>query len=162
EDGHLTGANPALRVLRKARTDLAEKREKVRFLTKDQVRQLLATCKSTFPFYYPFVLLLARTGLRIGEAVGLQWDDLDLRQGTAEMEWTMDDGHVVTTKSGKSRHVDLSDHLVETLRALLRLTKEKSLAAGRGGAVKPWVFCTREGTPIDADNFRNRIWPKLL
>lgn len=49
---------------------------------------LLRTCQEHFPTSYPFVALLARTGLRLGEAVGLQWGDIDFNERFIEMQQT--------------------------------------------------------------------------
>ena len=37
----------------------------------------LNTVKDHFPKHFPLVLTLARTGMRLGEALGLQWGDID-------------------------------------------------------------------------------------
>src|SRR5262249_25634071 len=64
EDGHFTGVNPALRILRKSRVDAGQQREKVSFLTREEAAHLLATCEEHFNTHYPLLLLLLRTGLR--------------------------------------------------------------------------------------------------
>jgi integrase len=76
EDGHLA-VNPALRILRHSRTEVGERTQKITFLTREELTHFLRSCRQYFPAWYPFVLLLARTGLRVGEAVALQWGDLD-------------------------------------------------------------------------------------
>lgn len=107
------------------------------------------------------MLCLARTGVRVGEAVALQWADLDLTQRFAEIRKTMKHGKLTTPKSGKGRRVDLSAQLAEVLRALSVERKEEKLRYG-WKEMPPWVFLSEAGTPLDVDNFRRRVWPKLF
>ncbi len=51
-------------------------------LTKEEARRFLAQAKADGDYYEIFILELA-TGLRIGEVLGLQWDDINL--GTGEI-----------------------------------------------------------------------------
>ena len=46
--------------------------------TVDELAHLFPTCQSMQPESYPLLLLLARTRLRIGEALALQAGDIDL------------------------------------------------------------------------------------
>jgi integrase len=160
EDGHLT-SNPAARIMRRTRSEQGEQRDRVNFLTREEVARLLDTCQREFRAYYPFVLCLVRTGVRVGEASALQWTDVDMVQRFADVRKTMKHGKVTTPKSGRGRRVDLSAQLTEGLRALSVERKEEKLRLG-WTEMPPWVFITAAGTPFDVDNFRRRIWPKLF
>jgi len=160
EDGHVT-FNPALRVLHRSRTEEGEQKEKASFLTREELGVLLRTGQEHFPDYYPFVSLLARTGLRLGEAVALQWGDLDVTGRFVEVRRTMVYRTLTLPKSGKARRVDLSRQLTDTLKALLLERKKETLKKG-WGEVPPWVFTTETGNLLDPDNFRGRVWYKLL
>ncbi len=46
-------------------------------LNKQELNLLLNTFRENRPEHYALTLLLARTGMRIGEALGLQWGDID-------------------------------------------------------------------------------------
>jgi integrase len=46
-------------------------------LSQKELRLLLKTAQKHYPGHYPLFLLLARTGTRIDEALGLKWDDID-------------------------------------------------------------------------------------
>lgn len=50
-----------------------------RHLPAEDVERLLVAANQVVPEWYPLFLLLARTGLRISEAAGLQWGDVDLK-----------------------------------------------------------------------------------
>lgn len=159
EDGHLT-VNPALRILRHSRTEMGEKSQKITFLTREELTHFLRSCRQHFPQWYPFVLLLARTGLRVGEAVALQWGDLDLHSRFIEVQRNWVDGVLTTSKPGKSRKVDMSQQLAQTLKGLHVERKKETLRRG-WKEVPLWVFTTGKGTMLDPDNFRARDWPKL-
>jgi len=160
EDGHLT-CNPALRILRRSRVEEGEQKQKASFLTREELAQLLVACRESFPAQYPFALLLARTGLRIGEAVALQWGDTDFHSRFVEVKRNWVDGVLTSPKSGKGRRVDMSLMLMETLKALQVERKKETLRKG-WGEVPPWIFTSDVGTMTDPDNFRKRVWPKVL
>jgi integrase len=74
----------------------------------------------------PMVRLLLETGLRLEEACGLRWADVDWRGGFATLP---------ETKAGEKQHVALSADAVAILRAL-----------GPGDG-EGYVFCWRDGRP---------------
>jgi integrase len=158
EDGHVS-ANPVLRLLRHARSERGGSQADC--FTREEVGLLLRTCQERFPAHYPFVSLLARTGLRLGEAIGVQWEDLDFHGRFIEVRHTWSGGKLTTPKSGKARRVDMSQGLSDTLKALLIERKKETLRKG-WGEVPPWVFTNALGKPIRAWDFRDRIWRKLL
>src|SRR5262249_1129554 len=131
EDGHVT-FNPAMRVLRYSRTEDGEQKKKASFLTREELGLLLRTCQEHFPASYPFISLLARTGLRLGEAGALQWGDLDFAGRFIEVRHTWGYGKLTAPKSGKGRRVDMSRQLTETLKALLLERKKETLKHGWG------------------------------
>ncbi|MBI3246534.1 MAG: site-specific integrase [Deltaproteobacteria bacterium] len=160
EDGHLT-VNPALRILRHSRTEVGEKTERMTFLTREELKHFLRSCRQHVAQWYPFVLLLARTGLRIGEAVALQWGDLDFHSGFIAVQRNWVDGILTTPKPGKWRKVDMSQQLAATLKVLHIERKKETLRKG-WKETPAWVFTSTTGTMMDPDNFRARDWPKLL
>jgi integrase len=160
EDGHLD-RNPCLRIMRTTREEKGKQQQKVDFLTREELTLLLKTSQEHFPAHYPLVLLFARTGLRIGEAVALQWGDIDFQGRFIIVQRNWVDGLLTTPKSGKSRRVDMSMQLTETLKTLLLERKKETLKKG-WGEVPEWVFVSEVGTMMDADNFRHRVWQKLL
>lgn len=73
-DWGLISINPASR----AKTP-APKKVEARALSQAQVQALLAVARETH--YGPLVRLLLSTGMRVGEACGLRWSDVDLAAG---------------------------------------------------------------------------------
>ena len=57
----------------------SKRKEKVDPFSLKDLHQLEAKVLEKYPAYYEFVLMMARTGVRIGEALGLQWKDIDIR-----------------------------------------------------------------------------------
>ena len=101
-----------------------------------------------------FIVMLA-TGLRRGEALGLQWEDVDFRKHTIGVHRQLRriDGHLVTraVKGGKSgRTVYLPDQVVRLLKEhrVAQTTHLKALGMEGAG----FIFTTQLGTPLDPRN----------
>lgn len=93
------------------------------------------------------------TGLRTGEANGLQWIDVDWEHNTLRIERTISregDGDLKT--DGSRRTIQI----VPAVRLALEEQKRAALPEC------PWVFHTARDNPIDAVNFTNRVWYPLL
>jgi integrase len=148
-------------VLKRAHPEGSEGKRKADFLTREELGLLLQTCQEHFPDYYPFVLLLARTGLRLGEAIAVQWGDIDMHGRFIEVKRAFSGPLLSTPKNGKPRRVDMSQQLTATLSTLLVERKTATLRKG-WSEVPAWVFISEEGTPYNRGNFRWRIWYKLL
>jgi len=155
DDGVLL-ANPAARLGRTLRLvrPKATRQEEIKAMTRVQLDAFLATAATKQRRWYPLLLLLARTGVRIGESLALQWDDVDLAGRTLRVARALaDDGqHVDTPKSGHGRDVDLSAQLTATLRALSAAQKAHALRDGTPPPV--WVFPSETDAPLDPHNVR--------
>lgn len=151
-DDQILTFNPALRVLKISRKEEGEKAERVRYLTNHQLAHLLTVCREQFPRWAPFLLLLARTGLRIGEAVALQWDAVDVSRRVLDIKRSWVDGHMLIPKSNRRRTVDMSQQLTEALAGIRAVRTD----------THPWVFLSHTGTMVDPDNFRTRDWAKIV
>jgi integrase len=77
-EDELIGKNPAARAGRMLFTDRRGK--KIEALSRGVLAFLLQTAAEKMPQAYPIILLLARTGMRIGEELALQIDDLNFVQ----------------------------------------------------------------------------------
>ncbi len=161
DDGLLL-VNPARGVRRKLRVLREQDREQAerKALTSAQLALFLETARVKAPRYHPLFLLMARTGLRVGEAVALRWPDVDLVGRQIRVAHTMAprrkdvpiDDRLGTPKSGKARTVDMSRGLHDALEELQRSARVELLAAGCGQA--PWLFVNRNGLPFDAADIR--------
>ena len=81
-------------------------------LTGEEANDLLAATATLEPAFYPFLLFLADTGARIGEAVALRWMDVDTDNARIRIARSYSMGrHLGPTKSGRERWVELSSRL---------------------------------------------------
>ena len=104
-------------------------------LTDAELNTLLRTVYNSpkLKDHFPLVLLLARTGLRIGEAIALKWGDIDFSGRFIKVQRSEVRGVISSPKSGKSRRVDMSQQLTEALILHEKQSKVKGLALGFGG-----------------------------
>lgn len=122
----------------------------------DQLRTFLAgTCDDRHGTAY---LVLATTGLRRGEALGLRWRDLDLDAGCAAIRQTVIAVHHVpsrgTPKTAKGRRtVTLDKGTVVALREHRKAQAVERLAMGAGWTNNDLVFCRVDGTLLHPERF---------
>ena len=135
--------NPMLKVQRpKPRKD--EKRDsKTESFSLDETKKLISILEKEPLKWRTFSRLLIDTGLRRGEACGLQWKDIDFKEATAiiarTVNYTADKGvYVDTPKNGKTRMVPLTKTDV-TLLKLLRASQSEH-------CISKWVF-TQDDSP---------------
>jgi integrase len=117
----------------------------VRALTREELERLLAEVPERWRLLFEF---LAQTGLRISEAIGLTWGDLDLG-GEPSVSIRQQDvrGELGPLKSEYSRRdVPLSPRTAERLREL-----------GAGRAASERIFTSAEGRPLNYGNLRRRV-----
>jgi integrase len=103
--------------------------------------------------------VLAKAGLRPGEAFALQLGDVDLQAQTLQVERAVNLGRIKPTKTYDCRTVDLTPELIRELhRHVLRL-KEEALRRGWGEPV--WLFPNDANHPYDkwkaGDAFRRTL-----
>lgn len=101
---------------------------KTRWLTPGEAERLIASCAKRLRHLRPLVVFMLYTGARAGEALTLEWREVDL-----------DRAHVTftDTKNGESRGVPLHPRVVAELQALKR-------RVGR-------VFLNRSGRPYSVE-----------
>src|SRR5438093_8534246 len=111
-------------------------------MTRAQRDLFLDTARHMEADFYTHFLTLFAMGIRLGESLGLEWDDLETDKHRAHIRRTVDDktGAVGTPKGGKSRDVDMNDELIAGLRRWKVQQAERSLREGRGGELPTRVF----------------------
>jgi integrase len=116
-------------------------------LSEERVKVLLEASKGDK--LEALYVLAVTTGMRKGELLGLKWDDVDLGSRTVRVKRTVHNGKVHPPKTARgNRSVSLSRDAVVSLEHREKLGE--------------WVFCTRTGNPISAQNVHNRSWKPLL
>jgi integrase len=149
EDGVIlsNAANGHARAL-KLTVSPAHRQEEIKAMTRDQLAMFLATARREAAPLATAFLLLARTGMRIGEGLALQWDDVDFEGREIRVSRGFSKGRLETPKSGVARTVDMSQQLAQALRRLQIERKMDTLRRG-WGEVPSWVFCTQNANPFD-------------
>jgi integrase len=137
--------NPADRVIKPRR-----RQREMRVWTSEQVRTFLDyTADHRLG---PLFTLAAMTGMRRGELLGLEWDDIDLGEGTVTVRRArVAVGYRVsagTPKSGEGRLIDLDERTVAALRAWRKRQREERLAAGSEWVDTASVFTDEFGRPL--------------
>ena len=109
--------------------------------SRDELKKLLDTVQTDkgFSGHYPLLLLLARTGVRVGEAIALRRSDIDFNTRSLKIERTFYKGRTGTPKNGKPRTVDMPWQLRD---ALLKSKKTRTVVPMDEDL--DWVF-TQEG-----------------
>ncbi len=179
DDGRLA-TNPATRHMRHVRKGTEEEARKVDFLTDEELSVLLQTADADYPQHTDFFHVLAWTGLREGEACGLQWGDIDFRGGFLEVRRTIiyrpdpkQRGkkikrpertpllHIGAPKSGESGRVDMGPRLAARLQARRDVMAAEAAVNGRESS--PWVFPAlgNPSKPLNAKSLQN-AWARLL
>jgi integrase len=108
--------------------------------------------------YWTAYLVLATTGLRRGEALGLRWQDLDLDAARASIRQTVIAiKHTVmlgTPKTAKGRRtVTLDSGTVVALREHRARQAAERLLMGAGWTDNDLVFCHPDGTMVHPERF---------
>jgi integrase len=106
-------------------------------------------------------------GLRMGEALGLRWSDIDLDKRTLrvsrQLQRMRDGGGLVFSepKNASRRTVDLPQRAQHALQRHRKAQAEERLQAA-SYEDSELVFTTTIGTPVDAQNVINRHFKPLL
>ena len=94
-----------LKIIRKVKK-LKGEIGRLRFLSKEEIRALLANCE---PHLYPIVFTALNTGMRKSEILNLKWDNVDLKHGLILLE---------KTKNGERREIPINEPLKQLFKQL--------------------------------------------
>ena len=139
-------------------------RYEVQVMTPEQARGFLDAVRGDrLEALYTIALAL---GLRQGEALGLQWDDIDLHAGMLTVRHSLQriGGHLqlVEPKTDRSRRtIPMPTAIVTAVRAHRTRQLEERLWAGSRWHESSYVFTTRIGTPLDGSNVTHRLQATL-
>ena len=151
EDG-IINKNPVSGALKRLniRTD---DRPPIDPLSAEETVLFLNTCRRYYPDHFPFFMTLFRTGLRVGEALALKWGDIDWNGRFITVSRSYRRQEIGTTKTGKTRKVDISDQLLITLKDLYTKRKREALHDG-AGEIKDFIFHNGQGDPRGQNSIR--------
>jgi len=118
--------------------------------TLDEVNRILVTIRPDFQNYYTVRFF---TGMRTGEIDGLKWQYIDFDMRLILVRETIVAGHTDYTKTdGSQREIQMPQLVYDALKAQQKITGQHS----------DYVFCTKEGKPLDHGNITKRVWYPLL
>ena len=129
-DDEIISINPVTGITK--RLGLERDKKEVRPMTVEEVNTFLNTCQEYQPEHYPLFLTAHRTGMRMGEVLGLHWGDIDFHNKAIDVKRTFKNGMINKPKNGKSRRVDMSAQLVKALKQLRTSRNKEALASGTG------------------------------
>ncbi len=117
--------------------------------------------------YSALYVVALHTGLREGELLGLQWEDLDPEAGILQVRRTLSEtrtGHKFELpKGGKGRSIKLSRKAIEALRSHRAWQEaEEKLRLGSLWQDNDLVFPTTTGTTMSGTNLQGRHFKPLL
>ena len=135
--------------------------QKLKYLDDDNLKKFLTYLEqlpNTYKNFYDTVLYktLLATGLRIRECLALKWSDIDLQNGTLDVNKTLNCEKEITTPKTKSsvRVIDLDTKTV----LMLRLYKNRQAQVGREiGLTYEKVFPNYFDEYRDARTLRHRL-----
>ena len=81
--------------------------------------------------------------MRLGELLGLKWEDLDLEARTLQVKRTVSNGRIEAPKTSKSRRS-------------IKLTKTSVQSLSEYPRMGEWIFSTSVGTPMNRHNLLSR------
>ena len=87
------------------------------------------------------IFLALRTGLRFGEIIALDWQDVDLNRKMLSVSKSISKGLMGSTKSNRARHIPLSGELCEMLTQ--RSQKSGFIFTSQGGTPKKQIPCCK-------------------
>ena len=106
------------------------------------------------PRYRMLFVLMAKTGMRPGEAIALQPGDVDVSQRTIRIERAATlAGQVKSTKTAEVRTVDCSTQLIQKLETY-RTWRELESMTGQWGDT-PWLFPNNQGRLYEERHLRH-------
>jgi integrase len=122
-----------------------------RYFTAEEARSIIALAEE--PWRTMFTIL-AMTGLRAGEALGLQWGDIDFIGGRIHVRRSAWYGRIQTPKSKRSEAVvPMQSALATVLRTYRNNWKQNP---------GEFLFVTRNNRPPSSNNVvEHRLWPIL-
>jgi integrase len=83
------------------------------FLTPEEVARLLAAAEGSS--LRDMILMAARTGMRIGELLALDWSDVDLQKGTVTVRRNLVLGKLLSPKNNRIRELPITNDLAAAL-----------------------------------------------
>lgn len=112
--------------------------QKYDFLNEAEIEILLQQASG---MWHDMILLAVRTGLRFGELIALQWEDINLKENILTVQRNLVRGIEGSPKNNKTRAVPLSPSVVQMLQ---NKEHNKYLFHDAGGAPLKYIACRKK------------------
>jgi len=100
----------------------------IRVLSEEEYTKFMAVCKTEFKEFYPIFYTFVHTGMRKGELVSLEWQDIDLKQGLIYIRSKTDFlPKGISKKTGKAKERIIPIH--DGVKAVLASISKEGLKA---------------------------------
>jgi integrase len=138
--------------------------EEIRPLDAEQAKRLLGVAGGNR--LEALYVLAVTAGLRVGELLGLKWEDMDVDTETLRIRRTKSQARTGPTftapKNGKGRSIKLTRRAVEALKTHKAIQNAERLKAGSLWQDNNLMFCTAAGKPLDFRNLATASFKPLL
>jgi len=119
-------------------------------LSPEETRLIMAYAPPPYKDYFQFGIL---TGVRTGEALGLQFDDFNLKEGIISIRRALTRGQIVSPKTAAGER-DLP-----LLRPVWEIYQRRLLANDKGS---PWFFYSQKEGAVISRKALARAWKEAL
>ena len=127
------------------------KEHKVKFFSNQELKQFLDYLEdldqSSYENFFDYVLYktLLASGCRIGEALALEWSDIDLKKGTISISKTLNRYQETNTPKSKAglREIDIDKATVSLLKQYKKRQQVQSWQLGRSESIVFTPFTTK-------------------
>lgn len=141
--------------------------KEIEIFSQEEITVLLTKLKEDkyYSGYFPLVLLAISTGARLGELLGLSWQDVDLKKKEINIRQSLQHssllGLFVETPKTKAgiRRISIPEETVKTLQELK--TSKTSGKVIAFNVNEDFCFTTKNNTPFSPSNL-NKIWHGIL
>ncbi|MBW4528216.1 MAG: site-specific integrase [Phormidium tanganyikae FI6-MK23] len=132
-------------------------KSRIKPFNQNEMKSIISRFEYQYPHYVPFVAFLLMTGVRLGEAIGLQWKHINFERNEITVCETLSrkrtgNGYETVrkcTKTGSIRYLTMTPQVRDLLQSLGSKPSEKL------------VFTSARKCRISADNFRED-WRQVL
>lgn len=139
-----------------------EAKQPINIFTREEINAIINWFYNSkyYSHYADYVLFLFNSGMRISEAIGLQWKHINLNkkeiyiyESLKRKDSNSSQRIRSSTKTDVTRILPLNNSMVEMLRKRYELCNHE---------LNELVFYAKEGKPINDRNFRSRAWKTCL
>ena len=128
-------------------------------LTDAEVTAILDAAEHTDETTAGVVWLMARAGLRIGEALAIHWSDIDLDRGILQVRRSLTPTVDLVAVKGRKR-ADQGRTIPMPPDLTARLAQHQKLSSSRD--IGGFMFTAPKGGPIRVGNWRRRVWYRIV